>query len=122
MIKGSEVRSPVPPLNCCCVLGQDTLPTGKLGGSHWAIPKLVQNVPRTRKYFVSVGNFTPELIEITCGVPQVYMLGPLLFNICTLPLAKGIKDNNIIDLSNVDETQIYITKHQETNTLLLVNA
>ena len=58
---------------------------------------------------MSIGNYASERTSLTCGVPQGSILGPLLFNIYMLPLAKIMEKNNISYRRYSDDTQIYIT-------------
>lgn len=46
-----------------------------------------------RKYFASIGKFSLEPTEITCGVPQGSILMPLLFAISVLPLLPNFWPN-----------------------------
>lgn len=38
-------------------------------------------------YSVSIANYESEHMQITCGDPQGSIVGPVLFNICTLLMA-----------------------------------
>ena len=61
-----------------------------------------------RDYFVSIGNFFSQKVNMRCGVPQGSILGPLLFNLYMLPLGKLLRDNNVSYHNYADDTQIYI--------------
>lgn len=60
---------------------------------------LIGLILKNRDFFVSIGNFSSERTEVTCGS----ILGPLLFNVCT---SSGF-NNNIGYHSYVDDTQLY---------------
>ena len=59
-------------------------------------------------YFVSIGNFVSQKVDMRCGVPEGSVLGPLLFNLYMLPLEKLLRDNNVNYHTYVDDTQINI--------------
>uniref|UniRef100_A0A669CVV3 Reverse transcriptase domain-containing protein n=1 Tax=Oreochromis niloticus TaxID=8128 RepID=A0A669CVV3_ORENI len=62
-----------------------------------------------RNFYVSISQFSSQNIEITCGVTQGSILGPLLFSIYMLPLSQIITTNNINYHNYADDTQLYIS-------------
>ena len=68
-----------------------------------------------RKQFVSIKNHSSSLLEISLGVPQGSILGPLLFllYINDLPLS-----SKFLSLLFADDTTLVLT-HDNLNTLIL---
>ena len=64
---------------------------------------------RDRKYFVSIGDYTSDLTNMSCGVPQGSIMGPVLFNLYMLPLGQILRNNNVGYHNYADDTQLYIT-------------
>ena len=61
-----------------------------------------------RFQFVRIGRFSSKNISCTCGVPQGSVLGPILFNIYTSPIASIAESHNTRQQQYADDTQLYI--------------
>ena len=61
-----------------------------------------------RKQKVKLGNSFSDAFLLPYGVPKGFVLGPLLFALCTTPLSNIISNFNVTHYLYADETQIYL--------------
>ena len=62
----------------------------------------------SERYFqVKVGGIRSEPRQVTCGVPQGSVLGPIMFNLYIRPLCRVIENHNLHYHIYADDVQIY---------------
>uniref|UniRef100_A0A3B4T3X5 Reverse transcriptase domain-containing protein n=1 Tax=Seriola dumerili TaxID=41447 RepID=A0A3B4T3X5_SERDU len=66
-----------------------------------------------RKSYVSISDFSSNKKDVTCGVPQGSILGPLLFNLYMLPLSHIITNHNVNYHNYADDSQLYISLYHD---------
>ena len=82
--------------------------------------KLIKNYLSNRKQFISYNCKTTALKDISCGVPQGSILGPLLFLLYVNDLKNASASLNAIMFA--DDTNLFVS-HKNINTLFqIVNA
>lgn len=64
---------------------------------------------KNRTESVKIGNSTSSVHQVTCGVPQGSILGPILFNIYVAPIGAIVRSHGLTHHSYADDTQLYLS-------------
>ena len=62
-----------------------------------------------RSQFVKINDTKSSVMDLTMGVPQGSVLGPILYLLCTAPLTEIIRSHGLVYHFYADDTQLYIT-------------
>ena len=62
-----------------------------------------------RSQFVEINDTKSSVRDLTVGVPQGSVLGPILYLLCTAPLAEIIRSHGLVYHFYADDTQLYIS-------------
>jgi hypothetical protein len=77
--------------------------------------KLLTSYITNRTQFVSVGSKSSDLSNLSTGVPQGSVLGPLLFTLYTTPISHLLQDSTVSFHLYADDTQLYISFSSQDN-------
>jgi len=69
----------------------------------------IQSYLSSRSFSVKISDASSQSYPLTCGVPQGYVLGPLLFILYTTPLSSLIKGSLVGQHLFADDTQLFIS-------------
>ena len=84
-----------------------------ISGKAW---KWLASYLEDRTQFVSVNNFNSTTSTVKYGVPQGFVLGPLLFSLYVAPLKDIFKAHAIV-MTYADDTQLYLVVKPDDSTI-----
>ena len=68
---------------------------------------LLRSYLTNRKQYVNYDNRSPKVLEVTCGILQGSILGPLLFILYINDIANGLPTANVLYFA--DDTTLYFS-------------
>ena len=77
-------------------------------GIDWVVLKWVQSYLKSRKQRIKIDGHLSDSFQLTYGVPQGSVLGPLLFTLYTTSLSSVIYKFHLTHHLYADDTQIYL--------------
>ena len=73
----------------------------------------IQSFVEGRTQFVKLGHCQSSEVELTVGVPQGSVLGPILFAVFCSPVADVIADHGVRYHQYADDTQLYLAMRSD---------